>query len=170
MDIKDYFSSFELPPAREKDEKKKKVPFFCPKCEEIRGVEGRGTVLSTHYEEMMWKAFEMCSACYVLTRDHPDQVEENKRQFEEKQQEKQRRVEEEVRSRRFRVFFLDNDKFPASDFVNSISTVKFKKFPSTHSRGLATASRELLKKEIAEETVNLLISKDLTAWFEEEAV
>jgi hypothetical protein len=146
-----------------------KIPTFCPKCEEIRG-ESPTMLLSTT-QGLMFRSFGMCSECYLLTRDHPEQAEENKKHYAEMMVIKKVAAIEAVKAKRFRVYFLDqNEKMSNSDYVNSISPVKFGKYPNFHSRGLSCKSKERVREEEAEATIALLKLKNIEGWIEEETI
>ena len=150
-----------------------KIPFFCPRCDEIRGTEDKGTVMQNCHEELMWKSFGMCSACYLFSRDNPELAAINQKKWKEKQ-EKKKAEEQAIRdSAKYRIYFEDNTKFGRSSFVNSFSPVEFGKFayPYEGKEELqAVKSKKKVNLEEAQKIVALIRSKDIDAWFVEEEI
>ena len=156
-----------------------KIPFFCPRCDEIRGTEDKGTCMqASHHEELMWKSFGMCSACYLFSRDNPELAAINQTKWKEKKE----KLKEEAKSLRdaskYRVYFEDNTKFGRSSYVNSFSPIEFSNFAYPYEKPVqegqkpenifAVKSKKKVTLEEAEKIVKLIQSKDIEAWFVEE--
>ena len=143
-------------------------PYFCPKCLEIRGLEKRGTVLATPPESLAWKSFGMCSACHQFLRDYPEKAKENQISYFA-EIERARIIAQDIKKeKKFRIYFLDS-KIGYSEFVNSLQKItKFGKYPDFHTEGLVIKSKDKVNKNDAEKIINLLKSKDIESWCEEE--
>jgi hypothetical protein len=144
-----------------------RTPFSCPYCEEIRGAIGKGTQMSSGTEEMMWRSFGMCSACYGMTRDHPEQVEINKQEHQKRLDLKNVEEKKLKELTSFRVYFKDS-KACLADFVNSIQTfVVFYKYPGIDKDGkLINKSKGYVTEEVAQKVVEIIHSKDIEAWYD----
>ena len=164
--LKDALKNVELPAQHQKEEKEP-VPFFCPKCAEIRGSYDGGSIMNTLHQRMMWDSFKMCVDCYILTRDHPDQVEANQKAFKIRKEQEEKEKREAEQRKCFRVWLLEpNEKFRNADYVNSISKIAFNKFPENTERGWAAKTKVLIEEHEADSLVELISSKGLTCWKE----
>jgi len=170
-----YHGELELPGehSQESDLWRESVPRFCTRCEEIRGNMDGGSNLASSPQHLMWHSFKMCSECYVFQRDHPEEAAANMKRYAEDKAAREKAANEAVLAMRFRVYFLEtNPALRNSDFVNSISPVKFNKFPGFIIRGKAevygTKSKVLVNEDKAKEVVELLKSKGLEAWYAED--
>jgi len=182
-------SDFVELPARRFQETQKSPPMFCTKCQEIRGVDDEDrTVMSSTPERLYWNSFEMCGQCYLFLRDYPLDVEVNRKSYQQKIKVKEEQIQKEIESRKFRVCFVEkSDKLLNSDFINSISKVKFRRYPQEiideckdfnrcptfndwcNCKGLLiTKSKELVSEEIAKDVVIFIKSKGIYSWFEKE--
>lgn len=151
------------------------TPLFCPCCEEIRGVDfdTGATCLNTTHESLIFHSFGMCQACLSMTREHPEQVEINKQVYRKKREEQEARIKAEIQARRFRVWFFDtNEKVNNSKFVSHLTGKPFFTFGVDHEselgKGFAFKCKELVSLEDAQTMRDLILSKDIPAWFEEE--
>jgi len=161
----------ELRGKTESDLWRQKVPSFCPRCQEIRGVDEGGSNMASSTQALMWHSFGMCGECYLFNRDYPEQAEKNKKLFLERRAEKERKAVEAVSARRFRVYFLEvNEMLRNTDFINTLSTVKFAKYPDFHKRGLATKAKDLIDEQRAKDLVKLIQDKGIESWYEEETI
>ena len=144
-----------------------RTPFSCPHCEEIRGAIGKGTQMSSGTEEMMWRSFGMCSACYLLTRDNPEQVEINRQEHKKRVDLENLEEKKQKELTSFKVYFRDS-KACLADFVNSIQGfVMFYKYPYEDKDGkLINKSKEYVTEEIAQKIVEIIHSKDIEAWYD----
>ena len=139
-----------------------KIPTFCPKCEEIRGAKS-GCLINALY----WASFGMCELCYQFQRDHPEEAIENQKTFDKKQEEKRQAEIESAKAHCYRVFIFEpNEKLPTVPFATSVTNIKFTRYPSKTSRGLANHSILLVTKEEAEKTLEILTKKDIICWYE----
>ena len=140
------------------------TPFFCPTCEEIRGVdpETEATGLTSPHESLMFESFQMCTACHQLMKEHPEQVEANKQEFKRKLIEKEKLIAEKVGAKRFRVW-IDGD---FGKYVESITGKPFFNFEVNGNY----KCKSLLDEEEARRTVETIMNKNLKAWIEEEEV
>ena len=162
-----YLGNVEFPPEHTKSFEGK-IPFRCPKCEEIRNIPGGTIIQASSAEEMMWKSFQMCGACYLLARDNPEQVEKNKKLHAKKLQKLEREKMKHKAAMKYKVYVREtSEKFYSSDFLNSICKIKFRQYPISHVREMVTVSRDFVTLEQAIEAVKLIQSKDMHAWYEE---
>jgi len=149
-----------------------KIPFFCPRCDEIRGTENKGTCMqSSPHEELMWKSFGMCSACYLFSRDNPEQTTINQKRWKEKKEKEQQEAQILKNATKYRVYFEDNTKFGRSSYVNSFSPIEFGKYAFPYEgqeTTLAVKSKSKVTLEEAEKIVALIKSKEIEAWYIEE--
>lgn len=147
-----------------------KIPFFCTRCDEIRGTEGKGTVMQHNHEELMWKSFGMCSACYLFSRDNPELAAINQKKWKEKKSKEKEAAQIAKDATRYRVYFKDG-KFGKSSFVNSFSPIEFSKYAFPYEGQetvLAVKSKKKVTLEEAEKIVKMIKSKDIEAWYIEE--
>jgi len=163
-------SDFVELPAKRSQETQKSPPMFCTKCQEIRGVgDEDGTVMGSTPERLYWNSFEMCGRCYLFLRDHTSDAETNKKLYKQKIKIKEEQIQREIDSKKFRIYFVEkSDKLLNSDFINSVSKVKFHRYPVEKNNKLITKSKELVKEEIAQGIVTLILSKDIYSWYERE--
>lgn len=137
------------------------VPFFCPRCEELRNVDpDNATGLNTPHESLIFHSFQMCSVCYRLTKENPELVEANKKLFKERLVEKEKKIEEEVKAHRFRVWIVGD----YSKYVESITGAAF----FGHNTGGKHKMKSLVKKEEAEKMVGVIKTKNIECGFDEE--
>lgn len=144
-----------------------KDPTFCPRCVEIRGEKDKASLLLDPPEILAWKSFGMCQLCYIFQRDNPELAKANQEKYKLEQEEKKRNQLADQKAHRFRVYFLDNAKWPSSPFAESVTDEKFTRWPETTARGEANKSDRLFKEEDAKKIVEILLSKDLVAWYDD---
>jgi len=146
------------------------TPWFCTKCEQIRGVpEDEATLLNTAPQGLSWNSFEMCTECYTFSQQYPDKVEENKKAFQERERQKAEAIKAKIERTVWRVCLEEeNPRMPTGDYAKSISGLDFTKYPIETERGYVTKSRELVELDQAEQAVNILQNKGLSAWYESE--
>jgi hypothetical protein len=140
------------------------VPLFCPRCEELRNVdpETDATGLNTPHESLTYESFQMCSICYALTKDNPEQVEANKKAYHDRLVIKESKIEAEVKSKRFRVWIK-------GDYHKYVESIVGKPFFSWTERS-GQKCKVLLTEAEAKQMVETITSKNIDCWIEEEEV
>lgn len=142
-------------------------PFFCPECSRIRGTPETQRTLLVFHESLMYDSFEMCSACYYLQKNHPEEVKANIEKYDTAKRlvEEQKKAEEDAKQ--FQVFFVDT-KFSSVKFINNIT--KPYEFGSVElERDGFERVKKLKKKvneEVAKQLYDLITSKELKVWYE----
>jgi hypothetical protein len=147
-----------------------KVPNFCPRCEEIRGNTDGGTPMNNGPQTLAFKSFGMCTECCAFQRDHPAETQENQAVFHSNQTELKKKSEESFRAHRFRVWLYEpNEKLCNAPFAESVTNVKFTKYPvpTPHALGVANYTIPFLTEEDAAQIVIILTSKGLNCWYGE---
>ena len=141
------------------------TPFFCPRCEELRNVdpETEATGLTTPHESLMFKSFGMCTQCYRLSKEHPEQIEVNKQEFKRKLAEKEQRLAEQIKAKRFRLWI-------EGDYQKYVESITDKAFFSFTINDQSHKCKELLTKEEAERFAQIIKDKFIKVWIEEETV
>lgn len=153
-------------PARETELWLEKIPGTCPKCSEIRGKKD-GYLLFDNPSILAFKSWGMCELCFHFQKDFPEQAAENQRIFQEKLAKEQAERKAEAEAHRFKVYMIDDEKFPSSEFAASVTKEKFTRYPSKTSQGMANKSIRLLTENEAQVILEILKSKNFTCWYDD---
>ena len=148
-----------------------KTPFSCPRCEELRGTVGKGTILQSGHEDLMWQSFGMCSSCYLFIKNNPELAANNTKLWKEKQEKLKTELEALKQATKYRVYASES-KFGRSGFLNTLSQFEFFRYPTlVKHNGIdieAIKTKKKMTLEEAQKLVGVIESKEIEAWYLEE--